>query len=92
MDTPEWGSVIVGVASGCPRCSLPLRTFRSATPNMRRWPSSGSHADGAPLRDYKNPDTTLQPRFVCGLPVVTGFKKQPDGTGATAPSMCPITA
>jgi uncharacterized protein (DUF2147 family) len=36
--------------------------------------------DGGPLRDYRNSDASLQPRFVCGLPVVTGFKKQPDGT------------
>jgi uncharacterized protein (DUF2147 family) len=36
--------------------------------------------DGGPLRDFRNPDPKLQSRFVCGLPVVTGFKKQPDGT------------
>jgi uncharacterized protein (DUF2147 family) len=36
--------------------------------------------DGGPLRDYRNSDPVLQTRFVCGLPVVTGFKKQPDGT------------
>jgi uncharacterized protein (DUF2147 family) len=36
--------------------------------------------DGGPLRDFRNPDPRLQTRFVCGLPVVTGFKKQPDGT------------
>lgn len=36
--------------------------------------------DGGPLRDYKNPETSLQTRFVCGLPVVIGFKKQSDGT------------
>ena len=36
--------------------------------------------DGGPLRDYRNPDAGLQSRFVCGLPVVIGFKKQPDGT------------
>jgi uncharacterized protein (DUF2147 family) len=36
--------------------------------------------DGGPLRDFRNSDPRLQPRFVCGLPVVTGFKKQRDGT------------
>jgi uncharacterized protein (DUF2147 family) len=36
--------------------------------------------DGGPLRDFRNPDLKLQNRFVCGLPVVLGFKKQPDGT------------
>ena len=36
--------------------------------------------DGGPLRDYKNADAALQPRFVCGMAVVIGFKKQPDGT------------
>jgi len=44
------------------------------------WLKKPRGADGAPLRDYKNPDANLQSRFVCGLPVVTGFKKQPDGT------------
>lgn len=36
--------------------------------------------DGGPLRDFRNSDAKLQARPVCGLPVVTGFKKQPDGT------------
>jgi len=36
--------------------------------------------DLGPLRDFKNPDPKLQSRFVCGLAVVTGFKKQRDGT------------
>jgi uncharacterized protein (DUF2147 family) len=36
--------------------------------------------DLGPLRDFRNPDPKLQARFVCGLAVVTGFKKQPDGT------------
>jgi len=36
--------------------------------------------DGAPLRDFRNPNPRLQSRFVCGLPVVTGFTKQRDGT------------
>jgi uncharacterized protein (DUF2147 family) len=44
------------------------------------WLKKPRGADGAPLRDYKNPDAKLQSRFVCGLPVVIGFKKQPDGT------------
>lgn len=44
------------------------------------WLRKPRGADGAPLRDYKNPDEKLQSRFVCGLPVVVGFRKQPDGT------------
>jgi uncharacterized protein (DUF2147 family) len=36
--------------------------------------------DRGPLRDFRNPDPKLQSRLVCGLAVVTGFKKQPDGT------------
>jgi uncharacterized protein (DUF2147 family) len=35
---------------------------------------------GGPLRDFRNPDPRLQSRFVCGLAVVTGFRKQRDGT------------
>jgi uncharacterized protein (DUF2147 family) len=44
------------------------------------WLKKPRGPDGGPLRDYKNPDASLQSRFVCGLPVVIGFKKQPDGT------------
>ncbi len=36
--------------------------------------------DGGPLRDFRNSDPKLQSRLVCGLAVVTGFKKQADGT------------
>ncbi len=36
--------------------------------------------DGGPLRDFRNPDPKLQARFVCGMVVVSGFKKQRDGT------------
>ncbi len=35
--------------------------------------------DGKPLLDYRNSDPALQKRPVCGLEVITGFKKQPDG-------------
>lgn len=35
--------------------------------------------DGLPLLDYRNPDPALRSRPVCGLDVVSGFKKQPDG-------------
>ena len=44
------------------------------------WLKKPRGPDGGPLRDYKNPDASQQSRFVCGLPVVIGFKKQPDGT------------
>lgn len=36
--------------------------------------------DGKPLLDYRNSDPALQKRPVCGLEVITGFAKQPDGT------------
>lgn len=36
--------------------------------------------DGKPLLDYRNSDATLAKRPVCGLEVVTGFKKQADGS------------
>ncbi|WP_333795461.1 DUF2147 domain-containing protein [Hyphomicrobium sp.] len=36
--------------------------------------------DRKPLKDFRNPDPTLQNRAVCGLRVIDGFAKQPDGT------------
>lgn len=36
--------------------------------------------DGRPLLDYRNSDPALQKRPVCGLEVISGFTKQPDGT------------
>ena len=36
--------------------------------------------DGLLLTDYRNPDPSLRSRPVCGLEVLTGFKKQADGT------------
>ena len=35
--------------------------------------------DGLPLRDYRNSDPALRTRSVCGLEVVSGFKKQATG-------------
>jgi uncharacterized protein (DUF2147 family) len=35
--------------------------------------------DGLPLRDFRNSDPTLRARPVCGLEVVSGFRKQADG-------------
>jgi uncharacterized protein (DUF2147 family) len=46
------------------------------------WLKKPRGPDRGPLRDFRNSDTKLQSRFVCGLVVVTGFKKQPDGTWA----------
>src|SRR5262245_55761696 len=46
------------------------------------WLKKPRGPDRGPLRDFRNPDVKLQSRFVCGLVVVTGFKKQPDGTWA----------
>lgn len=36
--------------------------------------------DGKLITDYRNPDPALRERPVCGLEVVSGFAKQPDGT------------
>lgn len=36
--------------------------------------------DGKALLDYRNPDPSLRSRPVCGLQVITGMKKQDDGT------------
>ncbi|AHB50004.1 hypothetical protein W911_05860 [Hyphomicrobium nitrativorans NL23] len=36
--------------------------------------------DRLPLKDFRNPEASLQNRQVCGLNVITGFTKQPDGT------------
>lgn len=36
--------------------------------------------DGGPLRDFRNTDTKLRRRFVCGMRVVNNFKKQSDGS------------
>lgn len=36
--------------------------------------------DGQLLLDYRNPDPSLRSRPVCGLEVLTGFKRQEDGT------------
>jgi uncharacterized protein (DUF2147 family) len=44
------------------------------------WLQKPRGPDRGPLRDFRNPDPKLQARLVCGLPVVTGFKKQTDGT------------
>ena len=46
------------------------------------WLKKPRGPDRGPLRDFRNSDPKLQNRFVCGLVVVTGFKKQPDGTWA----------
>lgn len=44
------------------------------------WLKKPRGPDYGPLRDFRNSDPKLRARFVCGLPVVTGFKKQRDGT------------
>lgn len=44
------------------------------------WLKKPRGPDLGPLRDFRNPDPKLQSRLVCGLAVVTGFKKQRDGT------------
>jgi uncharacterized protein (DUF2147 family) len=44
------------------------------------WLKKPRGPDYGPLRDFRNSDPKLKSRFVCGLNVVTGFKKQRDGT------------
>jgi uncharacterized protein (DUF2147 family) len=44
------------------------------------WLKKPRGPNGGPLRDFRNSDPKLQSRPVCGLAVVTGFKKQSDGT------------
>jgi uncharacterized protein (DUF2147 family) len=44
------------------------------------WLKKPRGPDLGPLRDFRNPDPKLQRRFVCGMTVVSGFKKQRDGT------------
>ena len=44
------------------------------------WLKQPDGADGLPLRDVKNADPNLKSRPVCGLEVVSAFKKQSDGT------------
>ena len=44
------------------------------------WLKKPRGPDSGPLRDFRNSDPRLQRRFVCGLTVVSSFKKQPDGT------------
>ncbi len=44
------------------------------------WLKQPDGADGLPLRDVKNADPNLKSRPVCGLEVVTAFKKQSDAT------------
>ena len=42
------------------------------------WLKQPFGGDGLPLLDYRNSDPALKSRPVCGLEVVTGFKKQSD--------------
>jgi hypothetical protein len=56
------------------------------------WLQKPRGPDRGPLRDFRNSDPKLQPRFVCGLPVVTGFKKQADGTWGDGTVSFPTTA
>lgn len=35
--------------------------------------------DGQALRDYRNSEPKLRSRFVCGMTIARGFRKQPDG-------------
>ena len=44
------------------------------------WLRLPNGADGLPLLDVKNPDPKLRTRPVCGIQVVSGFKKSGEGT------------
>ncbi len=62
---------------------LAVRPMRQGRVAARvAWLKKPRGPDRGPLRDFRNSDPKLQNRFVCGLVVVTGFKKQPDGTWA----------
>ncbi len=44
------------------------------------WLKKPRGPDYGPRRDFRKPDEKRRSRFVCGLTVVSGFKKQRDGT------------
>ena len=58
----------------------PHRPLRRRALRQGRLAEEAARPRRRPLRDFRNSDAKLQTRFVCGLAVVTGFKKQPDGT------------
>jgi len=43
------------------------------------WLKQPNGADGKPLLDFRNPDTTKRGKRVCGMRVITGFKPQKSG-------------
>lgn len=59
---------------------LEIRPCGAARCGKVAWLKQPLGPDGRALRDYRNPDPALQRRPVCGLEVVSGFRKQPDGT------------
>jgi uncharacterized protein (DUF2147 family) len=59
---------------------LEIRPCGSGWCGKVAWLKQPLGPDGLALRDYRNPDPALRNRAVCGLQVVTGFKKQADGT------------
>ena len=59
---------------------LEIRPCGSARCGRVAWLKQPLGQDGLALRDYRNPDPALRRRLVCGLEVVSGFQKQPDGT------------
>lgn len=46
------------------------------------WLKQPNFKNGGPLTDIYNPDPALRNRPVCGLDVLSGFNRQPDGTWA----------
>jgi uncharacterized protein (DUF2147 family) len=44
------------------------------------WLQSNVSSRGGPLRDRNNPNTSRQNRPICGLQVIGGLSRQPDGT------------
>jgi uncharacterized protein (DUF2147 family) len=59
---------------------LEIKACGAARCGRVAWLKKPFGPDGKLLRDYRNPDPELRDRLVCGLEVVSGFKKQTDGT------------
>ncbi|MGI9404377.1 MAG: DUF2147 domain-containing protein [Hyphomicrobium sp.] len=59
---------------------LDIRRCGRARCGKVAWLRKPRGPNGGPLRDFRNSDPKLRRRFVCGLYVVKGFKKQSGGT------------
>jgi uncharacterized protein (DUF2147 family) len=59
---------------------LDIRRCGKARCGKVAWLRKPRGPNGGPLRDFRNTDPKLRRRFVCGLYVIRGFKKQGGGT------------